>query len=890
MNVFHRITVQTLKKNRTRTLVTVIGIILSAAMITAVAAMAGSVLQNAMETTVYQDGSWHGNVLGEPLSTVSEIQKKGQIAASEALQQLGYSPLKDSKNDAKPYLYVLGTEKNPTDILPIHITSGRYPQNSGEIILPNHLAVNGGIAHAVGDTLELKLGQRLLDGERLIQMNPFMCAYKNGNQEQAGEVFELRETRSYTVVGFFDRISYSIEDYSAPGYTAFTVMDDPRPDDYLYDLYFQMKDPNALFPFMDACGIQGNQNHELLMYQGVFKYNNFRSTLLHLSEIVIALIVFGSVALIYNAFSISMSERTKQFGLLSSVGATKRQLSGMIRWEAWILSLTGIPIGVLAGIGGIGITLYFIGDKFKTLGMPVPMRLHVAPAGIAAAVLVSFATVFLSAWLPSRRLRKLSAIQAIHQNQDIAVKGKKLRTGRLTQKLFGLPGTLAQKYYKRSRKKYRATVISLFMSIVLFISAFSFTQYMEKSIAMGFGDNDCDLTLFLNESDRPSELSVKEVLALVKSEKTVTDAAFVIGHSRKVKIPAADLHDSAASELQPGEEKAEFVVTFVFADDAAYDAYLRQQHLDPDAFRDSQSGVLLGGTPAFNSDSQKYESLTLLKNESAAVESEYIKRIPGCYEGSVYLDENGRETVLYQKKDEEEQITLPAEEAVCRQNLIIGAVTKNRPYFVSEGPAFVILYPESLREQLTPDWQAWEQAADFMIRSSDHRRTADALKGILASAGIAAGNLTDVAEIKESDRNVITIIRVFSTGFIVLISLIAAANVFNTITTNIGLRKRDFAMLRSVGMTEKQLQRMLNYECILYGSKSLLYGLPVSALISVLIWKSVSSSFQLAYQGPWPAIGISVCSVFLVVFVTMLYAMSRIRKDNILEDLRSENF
>ena len=889
MNVFHKLTVQSLKKNKTRTLVTIIGIILSAAMITAVTAFASSFLQFSLESSVYQDGSWHGNILGITAQSAENIREKEEIAASQMLQQLGYSPLADCKNEAKPYLYLLGTEKNPSDILPIHITSGRYPQNSGEILLPNHLMTNGGIVYSIGDTMELPLGSRMLEGESLTQINPYFISDENGKEVPRGETFTLRETRTYKVVGFFDRISYSIEDYSAPGYTALTVMDDTPSDDYLYDLYFQMQNPRDLFAFMEENEIYGSQNHELLMYLGVFKFGNFRSTLLHLSEIVIALIVFGSVSLIYNAFSISMSERTKQFGLLSSVGATKRQLAGMIRWEAWLLSLVGIPIGILSGILGIGVTLHFIGDKFSAMGMPVALHLHVEPWGVVAAAAIALITVFLSAWLPARKLKKQSALEAIRQNQDIAVKEKQLHTGKLTLKVFGLPGTLAQKYFRRSRKKYRATVISLFMSILLFISAFTFTQYMENSVSMGLGDNDCDLTLFLPKEDRPGELSIQDIFTLIRSEETVTEAAFVTEHHGQGQIPVDALTKDMLEALQPEGEIADVPLILAFAEDAAYDRYLRQQNLKPEDFRSAKQGILLDSAPFFNADTHKYDYLSLLKNSTASMDFQYTKIMEGFYPAYLYQDESGEEIAEYTKKEGHESIKMPAQQAVQQIPLHIGARLNKRPYFIGESHAFVILYPESIRKQMLPDWESQEQAVDYSIRSSDHEKTGKNLEILLAQNRVSTKHLTDLVTIREGNRNIITIVRVLSTGFIVLISLIAAANVFNTITTNIGLRRRDFAMLRSVGMTRKQLTGMMNYECILYGSKSLLYGLPAAIFISMLIWKSVSGSFNIGYTLPWLAIGIAVCSVFLVVFSTMLYAMSKIKKANILESLRSEN-
>lgn len=141
----------------------------------------------------------------------------------------------------------------------------------------------------------------------------------------------------------------------------------------------------------------------------------------------------------------------------------------------------------------------------------------------------------------------------------------------------------------------------------------------------------------------------------------------------------------------------------------------------------------------------------------------------------------------------------------------------------------------------------------------------------------------------EAMRSTVTVVRVFCYGFIVLISLIAVANVFNTISTGISLRRRELAMLRSVGMTSRGLQRMLNYECCIYGTRALAIGLPFSFLMTVCIWWVVGQAVEQPFRIPWTAVLIASASVFAVVFATMLYAMSKVRRENPIDALKNEN-
>jgi len=221
--------------------------------------------------------------------------------------------------------------------------------------------------------------------------------------------------------------------------------------------------------------------------------------------------------------------------------------------------------------------------------------------------------------------------------------------------------------------------------------------------------------------------------------------------------------------------------------------------------------------------------------------------------------------------------------------LQVGAVVKERPYFVSDMYELSVVYPYSARETVLQDLGIENQFCDHFIISSDHEASYKALKDIVVENGLSKHYLYDYAEGAEESRTLIMIINVFAYGFIVLISLIAAANVFNTVSTNISLRRREFAMLKSVGMSHKEMNRMMNFECILYGSCSLLYGLPVSVLITWLIYKVISEGFTTEFYLPWGAIAIAVLSVFLVVFATMMYSMRKIQADNPIDALKNEN-
>lgn len=900
MNVFHKVTVESLKKNRTRTIVTVIGVILSAAMICAVTTFASSFAHYALQTATYQDGNWHGRVVGREYHTYEDISCTGKVEEAAYMQQLGYAALKDGQNEAKPYLYVLGTDKDTDDILPVHITSGRYPAANNEILLPDHLLSNGGIAYQVGDTITLQLGERMLDGFVLSQKNPVYVSDEDGQEVRSEETIQVRESRTYQVVGFYERFSNMVEDFSAPGYTALTVRDKDPSDQYRYDVYFRMKKPKDTFAFMEKMGFDSDCNSDVLMFSGASRYNTFNAALSGFATIVIALIMFGSVALIYNAFSISVSERTRQFGLLSSIGATKKQLAGMIRFEALVVSAIGIPIGILAGVGGIGVTLLLIGDKFSSMGFPLPLTLHVSVISMIAAVLVALVTVLISAWIPSKRARKVTAVEAIRQNRDIQTKAKEVKTSKLTFALFGLPGMLAQKHYKRSKKKYRATILSLFMSIVLFVSASAFTGYLTETVEAGLSGKGHDLSFF-STAGAFSKIRPADLLEKMKAADGVTAASMQQAVSVLVHMDPAYLTDEIQKGAYLGEQNqqtsaVDFQTLLTFVDDEAYAQLLKENQLDPKKYLNKEAplAIAVESGVSFNYKTQRIEKVSYLKGAPCEMTAEMETYIEGYYRLKNIHTDDGQSVVRYVKNGEDadgEHLDLPYEESFTQTQLTVGTVLHKLPYYATSSEQLMLLYPMSLADVVYPGLSRVEadHSYGFYMLSSNHKNSYTAVKRLLDEHALSASRLYDQAASEENDRNMVIIIRVFSYGFIVLISLIAVANVFNTISTNIGLRRREFAMLKSVGMTQKDFRKMMNYECLLYGAKALLYGLPVSAGVTYWIWKVTTTAYSAAFHLPCAAIGIAVLSVFAVVFATMLYAMNKIKKESLIETLKNEN-
>ena len=851
MNVFNKVTLESLKKNRTRTIVTIIGILLSTALICAVTTFTSSMQNFILDSAIYVNGDWHASARGVTTEEIEKVSNDERVSQCGYSQNLGYVKI-DSENKDKPYINVVAGDNGYFNMLPVHLVSGCLPQSPDEIVLSEQFYADGNTGIKVGDKVTLSLEERIYQGNKLGQEDP-VYTYGASDKVYAEEELAVRESRTYTVVGVCESPEFR-ERYNSPGYTAFTKADENMTEDAQLDVYYKMDKAREVYSFAEETELETTYNREVLMYSGVSRYDTFSQVLVSLAAIVIALIMFGSVALIYNAFSISVSERTKQFGLLSSIGATKKQLRRMVLFEALAVSTIGIPLGIFLGVDGIALTLTLIGHRFNSAlgGVPVEMKVCVTWQSLVIAALIAVVTVLVSAWIPSIRATRVSAVEAIRQTSDIKAKGKRIKTSKLTYKLFGLPGVLAVKQFKRNKKKYTATIVSLFMSIVLFVSASAFTEYLVDSVTTSMSTPAYDLTYRIAENQLNGK-TPDEVLELLKEDKHVTKATYsqncYFTGEVSTEYISEELLDSLGDEVK-GLDYVNMEGAVHFVDDAEFKRILKDNNLKEEDFYnpDKPLAIAQDVSTYFDSEQKKYVTLDMLKGD---------------------------------------EFELPGEEYTLKSVKTL----EDKPLFIDTSmSALNLMYPISMMDKVLPEAEREGITTyTYYLESDNHAASFDSIQKTLSQHGWSTEYFYDVAAESEMNRNLIAIIQVFAYGFVIIISLISVANVFNTISTNVSLRRREFAMLKSVGMTQKGFNKMMNFECLLYGAKALALGLPVSFGITYLIYLAIAQGYSTGFYLPWKAVAIAVLSVFTVVFVTMMYAMRKIKKDNPIDALKNEN-
>ena len=853
MNIMNRFTLQTLYKNKLRTFVTIIGIILSTAMFTGVTSIVTSLQQYLINLEINDNGRWEGRINTVSTDEAKAILKDKSIQSGISLDNIGYSKLNGGANESKPYVCVESIPANTQKLISIKLTEGRMPANDGELVISSHIQTNGNVTYNVGDTITLNVGTRTVNGTTASQC----VEYTKG-----AEKIENTVKKQYKIVGICERPS--LENFNAPGYSVFTTGDTSA---IQHDVFFTMKDShkidqqikNLLKKYTDKNSRELLIDDDyaihlnLLRYMGTAESGNYLAMLNTMAGALIFIIVLASVTLIYNAFSISVSERTKQFGLLKSIGATKKQIRHSVCFEALCLCVIGIPIGILSGLVGIGVTLHFVGKiigPYLNNTKGVNLTLAISPAALLLSAVIAVITVLISASIPARKAVKLTAIDALRENHDIRIRSRKIRSTKWIYQVFGFEGMLANKNFKRNRRKYRLTVFSLAISVILFIGSASFNGYMASSIDMSLQEMTADITLSVSNDDMKHQ-SAEKSYQKMRSLRAVDDASY------------------SKSAMN----------TYVILD---------KEQIDTSYYRFNKSGNNQNENTGFHAKNAG-DKVILPVQLSFIDDSSYQK----------YLEEHHPFAKGSEEYDYDAIKMMPEKQALKSISLTDGKVVDNQDYKAPLGinafeyaDQITMTLPLSAKETMFHSVSFLDQY-DFNFTAKDYNTAYTSISNYLRNdSGFAksvANNLYSPRMNNDSVRVLLLILKIFTYGFIILISLIVIANIFNTISTNVMLRRKEFAMLKSVGMTLGGFDRMMNYECLLYGVKGLLFGLPLAFLLNFAIYHSLLGAMDVGFQIPWGSVAIVVLGVFVVVFASMMYSMHKIKKDNPIEALKNDN-
>ncbi|MEA4926579.1 MAG: ABC transporter permease [Syntrophomonadaceae bacterium] len=843
MSIFNKVALQGLKKNRTRTLVTIVGVVLSAALITAVVTFAVSLQTYMVNGAIMKYGNWHVAFPDVDSSFVQGQASDSRVANVASFENIGYATLEDGENPDKPYLFITGFNQETFATLPVDIISGRLPENNSEILIPAHVAANGGVKISVGDTLTLAVGTRQAGNETLNQHDPY-----RSEEETLTPTVE----KTYTVVGICQRPAF--EERSAPGYTLITTADTVAPVDS-FSAFVMLEKPSQIRSYAgDGAGNNAYVlNDDVLRFMGLSGDKTFNTLLYSIGGILVALIMLGSVFLIYNSFNISLNERTHQFGILMSVGATEKQLRNSVLFEGLCIGVIGIPIGILIGIPSIRLVLSLVAENFaNVLYDNVSLTLEVSVPALVAAAVISMITILISAYIPAKKAAGTPVMECIRQTNEVKVEAKAIRTSKFTERIYGLEGTLALKNFKRNKRRYRSIILSLTLSVVLLVSANAFGTYLDQVAEQSAVEMDGDILLYTRDMTESELFQLYDKLKTADGVTKSTDQAI---STYICDVNTGDLasafwdsyRESAGLDGASGTVKLAMDVQFI--EDDIYQNFIKSLGLSTAEYTGQNAKMIIVGKQAGGMDMFTKRSMDFTLSVKSGEQTKTIS--------TTFVD------------------TYPLDPPPAERSEVKGYV-------------FMAVAPYQMKPQF--DALAAPTKLGLTFWSENPAQSAAKMQTMIEGAGITSGyTLYNVDAILEQNRNILFIVNLFTVVFTIMISLIAVANVFNTISTNIKLRRRELAMLRSVGMSDRDFNKMMRFECALYGFRTMLWGLPISGILSWLIYKGmVIGGGDINFTFPWGSIGISVLGVFFVVFITMLYAISKIKRENIIDALRDD--
>lgn len=860
MNIFHKVALEGLRKSKTRTFVTIIGVALSAALVTAGASFGVSLLSYMVDGAKTRTGSWHAAFKEVSSSFAKERTKDKEAEESVITKNLGYAKLKGLNDSESPYVYITEYDEAAFDMLPVQLISGRLPENSSEILISGSMLSRINLSE--GDTLKLSVGDRIKSGRKLGQSDPY---------EKDEEKFRTRDKRTYTVVGISQRPAYA--DSRDPGYTVITrPAEETEPDSF--NVFVSLKNPLMAKDYAKEHqeGAAVSLNDNVLRFMGASGSDIFNTLLYAVGGIAVAIIMVGSVFLIRNAFNISLNERTRQLGILMSVGATKKQLQNSVLFEGLCIGAVAIPVGVLLGIAGTRAVIYIVAENFNSiLYANVPLKMVLSAPAILAAVLISLFTILISAYLPARKAVRTPVMECIRQTNEVKIEGKKVKTSRLTERIWGLPGILAVKSFKRNKRRYRSIILSLVLSVVLFIATNSFVLELKQASEAAVVFTTYNVSF--SATEMPDE-KLFQLLDYSKTKEDVTDSSYQMVINCSAAVETDKLEDQAKEvlKLSPDEKEADLLLTLQIMDDDAYIKLAKEAGLSEEDCTGENAKLIAGA--------KLYEITHRLKE---------VDEFPDMFKAP--------EEDLTLMLPSEEDFDMPDEEQISQVKVHFAEMVMPDilPTLKSEDSppevpyVFSIIVPYSMKDRIiTPDTHIAVKGVS--INSDRASRTESDIRTFYSETGWNYNYLlVNMDRMAEQNNNMIFIANVFCYTFIAMISLIAVANVFNTISTNIKLRRRELAMLRSVGMSEKAFQKMMNFECVLYGLRALMWGIPLALLTAAGIYQLMQfGADNIDFVIPWASIGISVFGVFFIVFITMLYSVSKIKKENIIDALRDD--
>lgn len=857
MNILNKLTQKHLTMNKKRTIVTIVGIILSTALMVGIGLLLSTFRESMIQEVIMERGDYNARIDDISKSNLAIIDNNSNVKSYITRNYLGYDRI--PTDETISYFKLFSVD----DAYMSHLTliEGRLPKNSQEVVIPKYLYEQYSETLKIGNTLNLSIGDRYYEGKQVPDNAPYY----------EGEYINNPKEYKLTIVGVIERDYYEDSEIGCFIYTTGLTSDK-------MDVFITYKKVNKTYENTESIAkslgiFQGDEyydrveyNTSLLALHGTSNYSNLINSMAGMLIIMLSLVSIACVIVIYNSFAISVMERKKQFGLFSSIGATKRQIKSTVLYEAMIVSLIGIPLGILSAYLGIYVVVLIMNNLLKGM-FSVGFHLSTYPLFVIIPIIFMVITIFVSASIPAKRASKISPIEAIRLNDDIKIKSKKVKSPKIIRKLFGIEGDIAYKNMRRNKKKYRITVVSLFISIVLFISFSGYMTYFLASADSYLAIPEVDV--FVRYDPKNSD---PEVIKSIKNNSSVEDYMEYLGVSATTNTDMFDAYTKNFQNFlvdndyyQKHDEPYYKAINFIVLSNESYRKYLNmiggKEEL-PILYNNFNSIV-------YNTGSRKSYNMNRYNNTNKTI-TIFSEPTNSLEDGSVQYKELFKIDKYYLSNNE--FVGLGIYDDIITEVIIISSDMAEEYQLIADEPTVQYGY------------------TNIHIKAPNYKNLDKMIEEYDKESRLSFINYVNVKEEMKMENNMLLAIKILVYGFITLVTLIGVTSVFNTINTSIALRRKEFAVLRSIGLTPSGFNKMLRFESLFFGLKSLFYAIPVSLGVIFLMYLSMRGTVDLGtILIPWKSIFLAVILDFLVIAISMSYATKKVKKDNILDAIREEN-
>ena len=830
---YKQLTGKYLKKNKKRTALTIIGIMLSVALISTIGLFFKGIQGAEIQDAINSGGSYHIAFQKTNDKLISKIVNNPKVS------RFGfYTMSKEINIGNKLNINIITATDKALELFPFNAKVGRLPEKQNEVAMEKWVSSYIDKNAKVGKKINVNNKEYTLVGilednvQNQIEGNGIILSKNNNiSKANAGLLVEISSKTNLK-----------------------TAVNELK----------QLGDKNSV-----------KENTYLLQMLGAGdESSGFRGLYIALA-IIIGIVLIATIAVIYNSFQISIVERIKQFGLLRAIGTTPRQIRKIVLREATILAAIAIPLGLICSFIAInGIIL-----AFKLIGADsvIPIKISISPMVLSISAAVGLFAIYLSALVPAYFAGRISPLNAISGRTSITKEKIKRRKNRVVQKIFGFEGALAAKNIKRNKKRYRITVFSIVISVVLFVT---FKSFMDMSLNISSDLNESKnihFSVVANGKDtgktiidNKTENDVKQMESVNKVYR-VYDSYRVdglINKNSEVK-EIKDIGNVYEKTTLDGVEKTLIRSSIVIYDKESLEVskkYLQSGKIDIEKLNKENGVILINKNVVYNQNTKKN------------------------YYGPIADVKVGDEIVLQHDENggsKSNRINTKFDKKKLKKVKIMAILNSDPFNYRGSSDGLKIITTEKIGEKLIGINDIKPTALNIVLKDI---KSEEASKTGIENITKSNSSLMAINNIDNNrkSKSTILMVKILLYGFVLVVSLIGSVNIINTLTTNIILRKREFATLKSIGLTQKGLKKMIVLEGLLYGVVGAVYGSIVGTGISYLLFKSMGNFREFGWMVPWQAIGIATAASLIIGYISVLSPLSRIKQSNLIESVRED--